>query len=192
MLNQGCKIKWLVSKGLVDYRHALSVMARQRQALYHHDMPEAVWLLEHAPLYTAGISAKTEDILNPALPVYHTRRGGKMTYHGPGQRVAYVMMDLRQRKRDVRQFIRQLEDWIVATLAHFGIKGEHDPDHIGVWVEGEKIAAIGVQLSKWISSHGIAINLDPDLDHFRGIIPCGIKDKGVTSLAALGCAASYG
>jgi lipoyl(octanoyl) transferase len=162
--------------------------------------PELVWLLEHPPLYTAGTSARPEDLVAPArLPVHRTGRGGQYTYHGPGQRVAYVMLDVKRRFGDVRAYVAALEDWIIDTLALLGVRGERWPGRIGVWVrpaledhavagaDGRaKIAAIGVRLSRWVSSHGIALNVAPDLGHYAGIVPCGIRDAGVTSLAALG------
>jgi lipoyl(octanoyl) transferase len=162
--------------------------------------PEAVWLLEHPPLYTAGTSANPADLLMPdRFPVYEARRGGQYTYHGPGQRVVYVMLDVGRRGRDVRCFVRQLEAWVIATLAEFNIRGEIRPGRVGVWVarndrpltitgarQEDKIAAIGIRLRKWISFHGISINVEPDLEHFTGIVPCGIAEHGVTSLVDLG------
>jgi lipoyl(octanoyl) transferase len=157
--------------------------------------PELVWLLEHPPLYTAGTSARPQDLLDPdRLPVHKTGRGGQYTYHGPGQRVAYVLLDLQRRGKDVRCFVHQLEGWVIAALGHFGIAGERRDGRVGIWVRvpgGEaKIAAIGVRIRRWVSYHGVAINLDPDLAHYRGIVPCGIAEYGVTSLAALGVAAT--
>jgi lipoyl(octanoyl) transferase len=156
---------------------------------------ERVWLLEHPPLYTAGTSADPRDLVDPArFPVFKTGRGGQYTYHGPGQRVAYVMLDLRHRGQDVRAFVAGLETWIIATLAAFGVKGERREDRVGVWVaraeRENKIAAIGIRLRKWVTFHGISLNVNPDLSHFSGIIPCGVRDHGVTSLADLGIAAS--
>lgn len=153
---------------------------------------ERIWLLEHPPIYTGGTSAKSEDLVEPdRFPVYQTSRGGEYTYHGPGQRIAYVMLDLNHRGRDVRQFVFNLEQWIIETLAHFDVKGERREGRIGIWVDHgggreEKIAALGIRLRKWVSFHGISINVNPDLEHFSGIVPCGIKQHGVTSLAALG------
>jgi lipoyl(octanoyl) transferase len=188
-------IEWAVSDSLIDYDLALRVMSRRTAAIREGRARELVWLLEHPPLYTAGTSAKDEDLLNPgALPVFRTSRGGQFTYHGPGQRVAYVMLDLEARGRDIRDFINRLEVWLINTLAQFNVKGETRPDRVGIWVSrpssrqpGEdKIAAIGLRVSRWVSSHGIALNVDPDLSRFEGIVPCGIRDHGVTSLANLG------
>ncbi len=166
--------------------------------------PEAIWLLEHPPLYTAGTSAKPVDLVDPdRFEVFEARRGGQYTYHGPGQRVAYAMLDLNRRGRDVRAYVAKLEDWIIRTLAEFGVKGELREGRVGVWVvrhdlplresgapQEDKIAAIGVRLKKWVAFHGISINLDPDLEHFSGIVPCGIKNHGVTSLVDLGLTVS--
>jgi lipoyl(octanoyl) transferase len=165
--------------------------------------PELVWLLEHPPLYTAGTSARPEDLVTPSrLPVFRTGRGGQFTYHGPGQRVAYVMLDVKRRFGDVRAYVAALEDWIIDTLALFDVAGERWPGRIGVWVRSgggtdaaapaAKIAAIGVRLSRWVSSHGVALNVAPDLNNYAGIVPCGIRDAGVTSLTALGRSASVG
>ena len=154
--------------------------------------PEAVWLLEHPPLYTAGTSAKREDLLDPGrFPVFEAGRGGQYTYHGPGQRVAYVMLDLQKRGRDVRCFVRDLEEWVIQTLAQFGVKGEIREGRVGIWVDRglgreDKIGAIGVRVRRWITFHGISLNIDPDLSHFGGIVPCGISQYGVTSLWDLG------
>jgi lipoyl(octanoyl) transferase len=174
-------------------------MAERVAAIIAGTATELVWLLEHPPLYTAGTSARPEDLLAPALlPVYPTGRGGQYTYHGPGQRVAYVMLDVKRRIGDVRGYVAALEDWIIDTLALLGVSGERSPGRIGVWVRRapeasasdgdarDKIAAIGVRLSRWVSSHGVALNVAPDLAHYAGIVPCGIRDAGVTSLAALG------
>ena len=150
--------------------------------------PELVWLLEHPPLYTAGTSARDEDLLEPQrLPVHRTGRGGRYTYHGPGQRIAYVMLDLRRRGQDVRCHVHQLEEWIIRTLARFDVRGERRDGRVGIWVarpaaDEEKIAAIGVRVRQWVTYHGVALNIDPDLDHYRGIVPCGIAEHGVTSL----------
>ncbi len=175
-------------------------METRVDAIIKGDAPEAVWLLEHPPLYTAGTSARPADLVDPnRFEVFETRRGGHYTYHGPGQRVAYVMLDLNKRGRDIRAYIRKLEDWIIATLAEFNVKGEIRDDRVGVWVtrpdqpaetpgaaHEDKIAAIGVRIRKWVAFHGISINVEPDLSHFDGIIPCGITDHGVTSLVAFG------
>ena len=191
---------WRISDGLVPFPQALAEMEARVEAIIAGRAPELVWLLEHPPLYTAGTSARREDLLEPdRFPVYPTRRGGEYTYHGPGQRVAYVMLDLNRRGRDVRAFVRQLEDWVIRTLGEFAVKGERRAGRVGVWVvrpdrppqpDGspaeDKIAAIGVRLRRWVSFHGIAINVEPDLAHFGGIVPCGIRGHGVTSLVDLG------
>lgn len=188
-------VDWAISSGYVDYDRALDVMARRTEAIRDGRANELIWLLEHPPLYTAGTGAKEEDLLNAgALPVYRTNRGGQFTYHGPGQRVAYIMLDLETRGRDIRGLITNLEQWLIATLAAFNITGETRRDRVGIWVrrpsKGEavedKIAAIGLRVSRWVSSHGIALNVDPDLSQFGGIVPCGIREHGVTSLADLG------
>ncbi len=180
---------------LSDYERTLAAMRKTVAAIRAGEAPEQVWFLEHPPLYTAGTSARKEDLLDPGrFPVYRTGRGGQYTYHGPGQRVAYVMLDLNRRGRDVRLFIAGLEQWIIDTLAHLGVHGERREDRVGVWVRREagddaceeKIAAIGVRVSHWVSWHGVALNVAPDLSHFKGIVPCGIRDHGVTSLKALG------
>jgi len=187
-------IGWAVSPGLTPYEPAVAAMEARAAAIAAGEAGEIVWLLEHPPLYTAGVSAHAGDLLAPErFPVFKTGRGGQFTYHGPGQRVAYVMLDLRQRGRDVTRFVRHLETWLIAALQHFDIDAHIKPGLVGVWVDrddvrAEKIAAIGVRLRKWISFHGIAFNVAPDLEHFSGITPCGISDPmlGVTSLAALG------
>jgi lipoyl(octanoyl) transferase len=187
---------WAVSPGLVDYPHAVEAMERRAAAIADGEAGELVWLLEHPPLYTAGVSAKPSDLLQPdRFPVFHTARGGQYTYHGPGQRVAYVMLDLRTRGRDVRAFVSSLEAWLIAALARFHVAAGVRDDRVGVWVETHgpdgavlenKIAAIGVRLRRWISFHGVSLNVAPNLGHFDGIVPCGIADHGVTSLADLG------
>lgn len=185
----------------VPYPEAVAFMERRVDDIHGRRAPETVWLVEHPPLYTAGTSAPPEELLEPGLlPVYRTGRGGRYTYHGPGQRVAYVMLDLRDRGNDVRAFVRSLEGWAIAALARFGVRGERRSDRIGIWVgdgaggarwPGErKIAAIGVRVRRWITFHGMSLNVDPDLDHYRGIVPCGIADHGVTSLHDLGVAAT--
>jgi lipoyl(octanoyl) transferase len=193
-------VAWIRSEGLVDYDAALAWMQERAKAIAAGTADEAIWLLEHPPLYTAGTSAKRDDLKDPdRFPVFETRRGGQYTYHGPGQRVVYVMLDLNRRGRDVRAFVQALEAWVIAALGEFNIKGEIRPGRVGVWVarpekpplpdgtpREDKIAAIGVRLSKWVSTHGLAINHDPDLSHFDGIVPCGIKGHGVTSLVDLG------
>jgi lipoyl(octanoyl) transferase len=191
----GRAVEWIVSDAEVPYPQALAIMRERAAAIAAGEADEAVWLLEHPPLYTAGTSARREDILEPdRLPVFEAGRGGQMTYHGPGQRVAYVMLDLRERGRDVRCFVQGLERWIIATLDRFNVVGEMREGRIGVWVRRpekgagreDKIAAIGVRVSRWVSFHGIALNVAPDLAHFSGIVPCGITDQGVTSLEDLG------
>ena len=193
--------EWRVSPGLTGYQAAVAAMETRVAAIVAGMAPELVWLLEHPPLYTAGSSARPEDLLDGArFPVHAAGRGGQYTYHGPGQRVAYVMLDLNRRGRDVRKFVERLENWLIAALAQFDVAGERRPGRIGIWVDlgrhggrpGEeaKIAAIGVRIRHWVSFHGVALNVAPDLTHFAGIVPCGIKGYGVTSLAALGVAAS--
>jgi len=188
-------VGWVVSDGLTPYPVALQTMRARAAAIAEGGAGEAVWLVEHPPLYTAGTSAEAADLLAPErFPVYEAGRGGQYTYHGPGQRVAYVMLDLRQRGRDVRCLVQGLEGWLIETLAAFNIKGERREGRIGVWVSRpdkgpgreDKIAAIGVRVSRWVSFHGIALNVAPDLTHFGGIVPCGISDQGVTSLEDLG------
>ena len=153
---------------------------------------ECVWLVEHPPIYTAGTSADETDLLDARFPVFRTGRGGQFTYHGPGQRVVYLMLDLKRRRPDVRAFVRDLEEWLIRTLAEFGVKGERRPDRIGIWVarggREDKIAAIGIRIRHWVTFHGIALNVAPDLSHFSGIVPCGVRGHGVTSLADLGLA----
>lgn len=192
-------IEWRVSPAAIPYLEAIAEMERRVAAIRAGAAPELVWLLEHPPIYTAGTSARDEDLLEPGrFPVHRAGRGGRYTYHGPGQRVAYVMLDLMRRGEDVRCHVHGLEEWGIRTLAHFGIEGERREGRVGIWVRdgiGEaKIAAIGVRVRRWVTYHGIAINIDPDLDHYRGIVPCGldpaISGYGVTSLAALGIAAT--
>ena len=188
-------IEWQINKIPVDYSAAVAEMERRVAAIRDGAAPELVWLLEHPPLYTAGTSACAEDLLDPHyLPVHRTGRGGRYTYHGPGQRIAYVMLDLTRRDRDVRCHVHRLEEWMIRTLARFGIQGERRDGRVGIWVtqhgEEEKIAAIGVRVRRWVTYHGVALNIDPELDHYRGIIPCGIAEHGMTSLARLGVGAS--
>lgn len=165
-------------------------------AIQAHEAPETAWFLEHPPLYTAGISARRDDLLwSDRFPVYDAGRGGQFTYHGPGQRVVYVMADLRVRGKDVRAYVQGLETWLIAALAQLGLKGETRPDRVGVWIDRgdgreDKIAAIGVKVRRWVTLHGVALNVSPDLSHFAGIVPCGIRQHGVTSLADLGAPAS--
>lgn len=189
---------WAISEGLVGYPEAVAAMESRAAAIADGRAEELVWLVEHPALYTRGASAKEGDLLDPGrFPVFDTQRGGQFTYHGPGQRVAYVMLDLTRRGRDVKQFVCSLEDWIIGTLDAFNVKGERRKGRVGVWVDrtkpgGElredKIAAIGVRLKRWVSYHGISLNVEPDLSHFGGITPCGVSDPGlgVTSLADLG------
>lgn len=190
------KLAWIKADNPVDYEAAVSFMEDRVAAIHNGFTPETVWLLEHPSLYTAGTSAKEADLLEAKFPVFRTGRGGEYTYHGPGQRIAYVMLDLRRRGQDVRGFVCNLENWVLQTLKEFGVKGERRKDRIGVWVihpngKEEKIAAIGVRVRKWITYHGISINVHPDLSHYDGIVPCGIKAHGVTSLQALGIDASF-
>lgn len=192
--------EWMISNDLVDYKDALAFMERRVADIYEGRADECVWLLEHPPLYTAGTSAQKEDLTDPErFPVYEARRGGQYTYHGPGQRVVYVMLNLNKRGRDVRAFVKSLEGWVIATLAEFSLQGHIREGRVGVWIERpdkaptvtgttreDKVAAIGIRLRKWVSFHGISINVEPDLEHFDGIIPCGIREHGVTSLVDLG------
>jgi lipoyl(octanoyl) transferase len=188
-------VEWVVSRGRVAYPDAVAAMEARAQAIAEGAAAERVWLLEHPPLYTAGVSAKPADLLAPdRFPVFDSARGGQFTYHGPGQRVAYVMLDLRERGRDVHAFVRGLETWVIGALAAFNVEGQVRPGRVGVWVERrqpgapvreDKIAAIGVKLRRWVSFHGISLNVEPDLSHFSGIVPCGIRAHGVTSLVDL-------
>jgi len=189
----GEAVAWAVSSDLIDYPDAVAAMEERAWAIANGKAPELVWLLEHPPLYTAGVTAKYGDLLQPErFPVFQTGRGGQFTYHGPGQRVAYVMLDLTKRRRDVRAFVAALEAWLIKALAALSVVGEIRQDRVGVWVDRpelrreDKIAAIGVKLRRWVSFHGISLNVEPDLTHFDGIIPCGVSDHGVTSLADLG------
>jgi lipoyl(octanoyl) transferase len=192
----GAPAGWAVSETPIPYPEAVAAMEARVEAILEGRAGELVWLLEHPPLYTAGVSAKPADLIDPGrFPVFESERGGQFTYHGPGQRVAYVMLDLRERGRDVRRFVQTLEAWVIGALAEFNIRGEVRPGRIGVWVqrplpnsEGreDKIAAIGVKLRRWVSFHGISLNVEPDLSHFSGIVPCGISEHGVTSLVDLG------
>ncbi len=190
-------LEWRTSSDLIDYESAVAFMEERVQAIHNGKEREMIWLLEHPPLYTAGTSAKEEDLLSAQFPVYPSARGGQYTYHGPGQRVIYVMLDLKRYGRDVRKFVCALEDWVITTLVEFNIKAERRAGRVGVWVDRtqpggplreDKIAAIGVRIRRWVSFHGIAINVEPDLNHFTGIVPCGIHDDGlgVTSLVDLG------
>jgi lipoyl(octanoyl) transferase len=187
-------VEWQTSSGLVPYPEALGRMEARAAALSEGTAGELVWLLEHPPLYTAGTSAGADELIDPSFPVYAAGRGGRYTYHGPGQRVAYVILDLKRFGCDLRQHVWRLEELVIRTLADLGVQGERRPSRIGVWVvEGgreAKIAAIGVRVRRWVSFHGLALNVAPDLEHFRGIVPCGIRGFGVTSLDALGRKAS--
>jgi lipoyl(octanoyl) transferase len=188
--------EWRLSPAPVPYEDAVAEMEARVAAIRAGNAPELVWLLEHPALYTAGTSARESDLVEPALlPVHRTGRGGQYTYHGPGQRVAYVLLDLKRRGMDVRCFVDALEEWMIATLACLGVKGERRQGRVGVWVdEGggreSKIAAIGVRVRQWVTYHGVALNVAPDLSHYRGIVACGIREHGVTSLAAQGIAVS--
>jgi lipoyl(octanoyl) transferase len=189
-------VDWRISETPVDYLEAVAAMEARAAAIAAGEAGEIVWLLEHPPLYTSGTSGKPEDLLQARFPVFATGRGGQLTYHGPGQRVAYVMLDLKRRRPDVRAYVAALEEWIIRTLACFNVRGERREDRVGVWVKRpdkgagfeDKIAAIGVRLKRWVSLHGIAINVEPDLSHFSAIVPCGVADPryGVTSLVDLG------
>lgn len=189
-------VEWQVSDSAVDYQAALAAMNARAAAIARGEAAELVWLLEHPALYTAGTSARTDELLDARFPVHNVGRGGQFTYHGPGQRVGYVMLDLRRRAPDVRRFVATIEAWIIATLAAFNVRGERRDDRVGVWVrrpdkgEGfeDKIAAIGIRVRQWVTLHGFALNVEPDLSHFSGIVPCGVAEPryGVTSLADLG------
>ncbi|WP_370160607.1 lipoyl(octanoyl) transferase LipB [Limimaricola soesokkakensis] len=193
-------VDWIVSDGLTPYQDAVAAMEARAKAIAMGEAREAIWLLEHPPLYTAGTSARPADLTDPdRFPVHETKRGGQYTYHGPGQRVVYVMLDVGARGRDVRAFVKALEGWIIGTLAEFNVTGELREGRVGVWVQRpdkpltatgaeaeDKIAALGIRLHKWVSYHGLAINVEPDLSHFTGIVPCGIAEHGVTSLVDLG------
>ena len=193
-------VEWITTDGLTDYQAALAFMETRVAGIIDGTADECIWLLEHPPLYTSGTSAKPDDLVDPdRFPVYEARRGGEYTYHGPGQRVAYVMLDVGKRGHDVRKFVQDLETWVIATLDTFNVKGEIREGRVGVWVERpekprnadgtpaeDKIAALGIRLRKWVSFHGLSINVEPDLSHFDGIVPCGIREHGVTSLVDLG------
>jgi lipoyl(octanoyl) transferase len=200
-------VEWSVASGLTDYGGAVSEMETRVEAIASGAAAERVWLVEHPPLYTAGTSAREADLLDARFPVHRTGRGGQYTYHGPGQRVAYVMLDLKRRRPDVRAFVGSLEGWLIDTLASFGVRGETREDRVGVWVRRpdrpigadeapseDKIAAIGVRVRRWVTFHGVALNVAPDLAHFSGIVPCGIgrANFGVTSLGDLGVATTMG
>ncbi|WP_262030703.1 lipoyl(octanoyl) transferase LipB [Microvirga sp. Mcv34] len=188
-------VEWAITDGLVPYEEAVAFMEARAEAIAAGEARELVWLVEHPPLYTAGTSAKPEDLVDPdRFPVHQTGRGGQYTYHGPGQRVAYVMLDLKRRAPDLRRYVTALEAWLIASLDAFNIRGERREDRVGVWVrrpdKGEaaedKIAAIGIRVRRWATFHGISLNVEPDLSHFTGIVPCGVTQHGVTSLVDLG------
>ncbi len=199
-------VEWVVAPGLTPYADALAFMEARAAAIREGSAAELVWLVEHPALYTAGTSARPADLVQPdRFPVHDVGRGGEYTYHGPGQRVAYVMLDLKRRREDVRAFVAALEEWIIRSLAAFNVRGERRDDRVGVWVvrpdrapspDGtaaeDKIAAIGIRLRRWVSFHGISINVEPDLSHFDGIVPCGVRDHGVTSLVDLGLPVTMG
>lgn len=195
----GAPVVWETSPGLTAYTLAVSRMEAIAERIHNGTEPERLWLLEHPPLYTAGTSASGRDLLDPGrFPVHRTGRGGQYTYHGPGQRVAYVMLDLNRRGRDVRSFVAALEEWLILTLAYFDVDAERRPGRVGVWVRRpdrgtdteDKIAALGVRLRRWVTFHGVSLNVNPNLDHFSGIVPCGVSGHGVTSLADLGVSAT--
>ncbi len=184
-------VDWTISDTPVAYPDAVAAMEARAAAIAAGEAPELVWLVEHPPLYTAGTSARREDLIDQRFPVYESGRGGQFTYHGPGQRVAYVMLDLKRRDPDLRRYVGALEAWLISTLAAFNITGERREDRVGVWVPRgggveDKIAAIGIRVRQWVSFHGISLNVDPDLTHFGGIVPCGVREHGVTSFTDLG------
>lgn len=187
--------EWRIGEGLVGYDEAVREMEARVAAIRSEAAPELVWLLEHPPLYTAGTGARPADLIVPRFPVHRSGRGGQFTYHGPGQRVAYAMLDVKARGGDVRAFVGRLEDWLIRTLAAFNVRGERRSGRVGVWVargggREDKIAALGVRLRRWVSYHGVALNVDCDLTHYDGIVPCGVREHGVTSLLDLGVTAS--
>jgi lipoyl(octanoyl) transferase len=193
-------VEWLVSDGPVAYDSALATMAARAEAIARGQARELIWLIEHPPLYTAGTSARPQELIEARFPVHTAGRGGQFTYHGPGQRVGYIMLDLKRRVPDVRRFVVSVEEWIIRTLEDFNVRGERRDDRVGVWVRRQdngdvfedKIAAIGIRVRQWVTLHGFALNIDPDLSHFSGIVPCGVADRryGVTSLADLGLTVS--
>jgi len=193
LLRENAPVEWLISKDLVDYETSVAEMEKMAALIAKGESRERIWLLEHPPLYTAGSSANSEDLKAPdALPVFQTGRGGQYTYHGPGQRIAYVMLDLNKRKPDVRAFVCALEEWIINTLKELNITAERREKRVGVWVarpdlgREDKIAAIGIRVKKWVTLHGISLNIEPDLTHYEGIVPCGIAGHGITSIFDLG------
>ncbi|MDZ4790852.1 MAG: lipoyl(octanoyl) transferase LipB [Hyphomicrobiales bacterium] len=185
---------WAISVAPVGYQEAVAAMELRADAIANGAAPELIWLLEHPPLYTAGTSANPADLIDGRFPVYKTGRGGQYTYHGPGQRIAYVMLDLNRRGRDVRAFVATLQNVVISALAEFGVRGEAREDRPGVWVacdgREDKIAAIGVRVRRWVTFHGLSVNVAPDLSHYAGIVPCGLREHGVTSLHALGVSAT--
>ena len=199
-------VDWITEPGLLDYDRAVAFMEARAAGIRAGTAPETIWLVEHPPMYTAGTSAKPEDLKDAArFPVYPTKRGGQYTYHGPGQRVAYVMLDVAARGHDVRKFVHDMEEWIIATLDQFNVQGERREGRVGVWVtrpekpplpdgspREDKVAALGIRIRKWVSFHGLSINVEPDLTHFDGIVPCGISGHGVTSLVDLGLPVTMG
>jgi lipoyl(octanoyl) transferase len=193
--SDGAPVEWQVAPAPVGYAEAVAFMEARVADIAAKTAPELVWLVEHPPLYTAGTSARAEDLVAPdRFPVFATGRGGEYTYHGPGQRVAYAMLDLSARRQDIRAFVAALEAWLIATLAEFNVRGERRDDRVGVWVRRpdrgaeveDKIAAIGIRVRRWVTFHGISLNVEPDLEHFSGIVPCGVRGHGVTSLVDLG------
>ena len=193
--DDGEPVEWAVSDALVAYPDAVAAMEARAAAISEGSARELVWLLEHPPIYTAGTSTRREDLVDPdRFPVYETGRGGQLTYHGPGQRVVYAMLDIKRRHADIRRFVADLEGWVIDTLDRFNVRGEVRPGRVGVWVRRpekgliveDKIAAIGIRVRRWVSFHGLSLNVEPDLEHFSGIVPCGIRGHGVTSLADLG------
>lgn len=190
--DSGPAVEWRIAEAPVPYPEAVAFMEARVAAIRAGAAPPTVWLLEHPPLYTAGTSARPEELLDPgAFPVYPSGRGGRFTYHGPGQRVGYVMLDLKGTGADVRRFVWRLEEWLIRTLARFNVRGERREGRVGIWVarpgaREDKIAAVGVRVRRWVSYHGVALNVDPDLTHFAGIVPCGVRGHGVTSLVDLG------
>src|SRR3984885_544567 len=196
----GGAVEWLITDAPVPYPEAVGAMEARVADIATGRTPELVWLLEHPPLYTSGTSGKAKDLLDPRFPIFDTGRGGQLTYHGPGQRVAYVMLDLKRRRPDVRAYVTSLEQWIIRALASFNVQGERREDRVGVWVNRpdkgggfeDKIAAIGIRVRQWVTLHGFALNVTPDLSHFSGIVPCGVADPryGITSLAELGITVS--
>jgi lipoyl(octanoyl) transferase len=189
--SQQIRPEWVVRPALLPYPEAVGFMEARADSIAAGQAPELVWLVEHPPIYTAGTSAQEADLLQARFPVFKTGRGGQFTYHGPGQRVVYLMLNLKRRKPDVRAFVRDVEEWLIHALAALGVKGERRTDRVGIWIDRghgheDKIAAIGIRIRHWVTFHGVAINVAPDLSHFSGIVPCGVRGHGVTSLADLG------